>query len=356
VQQILDSSTAQELIEVYVKDVGIARRIQIENILVDGLDEAPYQKRSEVIEKAEKFAEKLNCGLTLSSRKIELLENPRAGYKEYELLPFELKQAINLLSKFLANNQLMLSALTEGLERLRLHFPLIPLSLRMLVSLAEESKEIPSSITELYERYFDLVLGRYDLDKGITVLFDYLVKKRLLGFFAYELFFCKNQLQVPRNEFDEYINSYGKNFISDWSLSKKGEMIQELKRSGLLHFNDNVSFRHRTYLDYFVANHMTEYQEEIDDLEETLAQAHFSQRWEDVTFFYIGLRRRLPEKVLKSILSYESSDDLGDRFGKVMVGRLLQAGWNSSASTKFRGISEGVSHLPEVRQLFLKQL
>lgn len=98
---------------------------------------------------------------------------------------------VEFLSKMLSHNQPALDALTEGLHRLTLHFPLIPLYLKMFIKLTEEFKKVPASVTELYERYFDLALGREDPDKGIEVLFDYLVKRRLLATLACEKFFLR---------------------------------------------------------------------------------------------------------------------------------------------------------------------
>ena len=57
----------------------------------------------------------------------------------------------------------------ESLEKIQAQVLLAPLSLMLLIELVEEVKEheeIPASVTELYDRFFDMVLGREDRKKA----------------------------------------------------------------------------------------------------------------------------------------------------------------------------------------------
>ena len=69
----------------------------------------------------------------------------------------------------------------ESLEKIQAQILLVPLSLMLLVELVEEHREVPASVTELYDRFFDMALGREDREKGIEVLFDYHIKKKFLA-------------------------------------------------------------------------------------------------------------------------------------------------------------------------------
>lgn len=330
----------------------------ISELFVDGLDEAGYEVREHVIDKAKGFASELDCALVITSRKIELLE---AGYEDFtklEVLPLEVSQAVSLLSKLLLDDRRALAALTDGLESLSVQYPLNPLTLRMLVSLVEEAKEVPASITELYEQFFDIALGRYDFEKGIEVLFDYQSKGMLLANLAFSLFFKEGRIEISRHEFLDFVETYGKEHIPEWGETQRIRILREIARSGTLRLSDDsVQFRHKTFADYLAARHINNFRDEIGDVLEVVTRAHFSQLWADVTFFYVGLLRRLPEPLLHRILEHtESEDEFHLAVRKAQVGRLLQAGWSSSSTIKRKGIALGIGYFPEVRTRFLKEL
>ena len=354
--QVLEQDSAKDLVSQFINQEDVLTAVGVSVIAVDGLDEVSKDKRKTVLDKTEAFANELGCALVVASRKVTLVEEPRKGYRELELLPFEFGQAIKFLSKILSHNQPALEALTEGLGKLSLHFPLIPLSLKMLIKLAEDSKEVPASITELYERYFDLALGREDPDKGIEVLFDYLVKRRFLATLAYEKFFTEDAVLIGDEDFRAFLSSYGQRFITDWTSEKFSKMLEELERSGILLIGQEILFRHRTYLEYFVALYMVEFREEIQKVNEVLAVSHMNIEWDDVTFFYVGIQRRLSDSLLSAITNFSGEDNLKISMGKINVGRLLQAGWHSPTETKKSGVKLAASHLPSLRLEFLKML
>lgn len=352
-----DASDFDELWRSSFGDVDPLPNVSVNVLLVDALDEAPFSRRQAIIEKAEAFAEQLGSNLVISGRKIEVLESAREGYVEFELLPFQFRQAVTYLSKMLAHNPSLFDSLRSGLERIRFHFPLIPLSLRMLVSIAEESKDVPASITELYDRFFDTAFGRDDSEKGIEVLFDYIVKRRFVASLAYAEFFVKDRLEISAEDFQSFLGEYGRTYIPMWNEDTRVRLVEELQRAGILHLNANVSFRHRTFLDYFIAAHLFEYREEFPNLYSALAEAHYSSRWDEVTFFYVGLQRRISQGLLDEILDYEGSGDvLHDSIAKTLTGRLLQAGWHSPGELKQAGLQQAMFQLSAVREQFLEQV
>ena len=148
--------------------------------MVDGLDEIESQNRLAIIDKLDSFSEEIGCSYILTSRKIDIINTLPQEYQKYELLPFEFNQALQLVSKLISDNK-VLAAMKESLEKIQTQIFLVPLSLLLLVELVEERNEVPASITELYDRFFDMALGREDREKGIEVLFDYLMKKKFLG-------------------------------------------------------------------------------------------------------------------------------------------------------------------------------
>ena len=110
-----------------------------------------------------------------------MLKTPPAGFTKYELLPFEVSQALKLFEKLVEGNKDKLKLLKSGLEKIQFKVPMVPLSLILLFELVEEKREIPASVNELYDRFTDIAFGRWDKDKGIEVTFELSTEEALLG-------------------------------------------------------------------------------------------------------------------------------------------------------------------------------
>lgn len=324
----------------------VANSVEPRALLLDGLDEVVSSNRANVIEKAKTFAEQLNCSLLIASRKIDLLSITPTGFQKFELLPFGTGQALQLIDK-VQNNPLAVGNIRDGLDKMRYQIPMVPLSLILLIEIVEEHKEVPASITELYERYTETVLGRYDKDKGIEVLFEYLIKKRFLAELAYSEFSSKGNIEITRQDFDAFCQHYATEYGLDKQLAL---FICEIERAGVLEVGEEtVLFRHRSFLDYFTAFHIYEKRDEFEQLNNFIVDIYFNDEWGEAAFFYVGLKREVNERLLNSILKYDRNS-LWVNLQKIMVGRLLQAGWHSTAKIKYNGISTALSFVPALRE------
>ena len=230
-REFLKSESAEVLLMTYFESEETKSRFDVDLLVVDGLDEIESEKRSNLIDKLDEFSEEIGCSYILTTRKIDLIRTLPEKYEKYELLPFEFSQALKLVSKLISDNK-VLDAMKESLERIKAQILLVPLSLLLLVELVEEHKEIPASVTELYDRFFDMALGREDTEKGIKTLFDYLVKKRFLGVLAYHEFREKNRLGIPREDFDRFTMSYAEQY--GWYSENLESFVQEIERTGIL--------------------------------------------------------------------------------------------------------------------------
>ncbi|NHJ31900.1 MAG: hypothetical protein FK732_03465, partial [Asgard group archaeon] len=213
-KDVLQADDVYSILDNYFPAQAIRERFIIQTLMVDALDEIPSLCRNEVIEKAKAFSEKLSCSLIITSRKIDIVKTSPEGFKKVELLPFEFGQACTLLEKVLAEPQ-KLTAIKDELERIQFQLPLIPLSLMLIVELIEQNKEIPASVTEIYDRFHDIALGRWDQEKGIEVLFEYYIKKFFLASLAYNEFLTKKRLEIEREEFEKAYEHYAKQYTWD---------------------------------------------------------------------------------------------------------------------------------------------
>lgn len=349
-EEILKTNKADEILKTHLKTQGRIERFKVNVLMVDSLDEVPYNLGEKIIKKAEKFSLELDCSLIVTSRKIQAIRTPPVGFEKYELMPFEYGQAIKVFEK-LVNNQQVLVSLKEGLEKIKYQIPMVPLSLILLVELAEEKKEIPASVTELYDRFFDLMLGRWDKEKGLDILFEYFRKRSFLAELAFKEFYEKERLEISKEEFKEFLDSY----VNQYNMSTEESKIyiKEIERAGIFNINGEVQFKHRSFLDYFIARYIFDKRAEFKNLNDFIVRTYFNDIWGEVAFFYVGLMREASPEIIEKLFAFEGKE-MSIQVEKFLIGRLLQAGWNSLSKTKYNGIERAITYGPLIRDKLLK--
>ncbi len=314
-------------------------------LLVDGLDEVPSAERQQLLDKAKAFSRDLSLPLLMTSRKIDIVRNTMSGITRIELEHFGVSQALQLFEQ-MRRGQKDLKALKDGLMRIKNQIPMIPLSLLLLVKIVEEHHEVPSTLTELYDRFVDAVLGRFDKEKGITVLFEYAIKKKFLSALAYHTFVKSNVLTLKKEDFNNFVLSYIGRY--DIGSDKMEEFVGDVERAGIIEIGNEVRFKHRSFLDYFAAFYLTDNFEEFADLNSMLVEWYYSDFWSNVTFFYIGLRKKITQNLLDLLFEHKETN-LEDRISKFVIGKLIQAGWHSESKVKYDGVVRGLNYLPSLR-------
>lgn len=348
-RELLALQDLDTLVAVHASDCNLPSGLRIDCLLVDALDELPQDQRLPALTRAREAAEKYRCPLVVSSRRVGDIQAVSNGnYVRYEILPFQAGQALELF-KHLASGT-MLQSLTDGLRRVEFQIPLFPLSLMLLIRLVDQHQEVPASVTELYSRFLEIALGKEDQDKGIQVLFEYRIKWGFLARLAYVEFFEKDRIVIPREDFNSFTGAYCDEF--GYNASKLQEFLMELERAGILDLRDEVEFKHRSFLDYFVASHVFDDRENIPNLMDKIVELYYSSFWGDVAFFYIGLKTELSAALLGKLLEHQSAG-MSDLVDKMMIGRLLQAGWKSSAIIKSQGIDGALDAAEPLRKSFL---
>lgn len=316
-------------------------RLKATTLVLDGLDEVSSDERETMLQRAEEFATVLGTTLLVTSRRLAAFAAAPAGFSRFEILPFEVGQAMRLVKKVSLNDDVM-PLLKKGIETIHSQLPMNPLSLILLIEVVAELKEVPASLTELYERFLDLVFGRWDHDKGIAVIFEYVVKKRFLATLAYEEFYAKSRLEMPASEFDMFVRVYAKQY--GWSSEQLLQFSKEIDRAGVLETSEDVFFRHRSFVDFFVGLYLHENREDLDDMKARIVNSYFDPIWMEAAFFYVGLSRRISTPYVKALFGHEEGGrDL--EIEKLLIGRLLQAGWYSKTATKEVGVREALNHI-----------
>ena len=206
-------------------------------------------------------------------------------------------------------------------------------------------------MTELYERFSDLMLGRWDKDKGVKVLFEYFIKQRFLAELAFTEFLKKKRLEITKKELEGFLDQYSSRY--GWGEEARRGFVNEIGRSGILNTKRTVTFQHRSFLDYFAASYIHAKPEQFENLNDFIVRIYFDDAWGDVAFFHTGLKREIDNPVLEKIFAFKGKH-LATLIDKLVAGRLLQAGWHSPVATKHFGIEKAIAFAPAIREALLR--
>ena len=217
---------------------------------------------------------------------------------------------------------------------------LSPLTISLLLDIAEAEREVPGTIGEIFDQYMDIALGRYDIDRGLEVIFQYYIKKQIIAELAYVEFFQKERLSIDAEEFDNFVDGYwNARGLDDTQIDR---MKADIDRSGIIRFGDDVYFSHRSFLDFFIALYVNKHTNVFGRIEQWLAELYLSDKWSDIVFYVFAQRRELLPEFIEALMSLEQ-DDVDYHLRRFLIGRLLQAGWLSPTDVKRRGVEIGAS-------------
>lgn len=323
----------ENLIEIFYNDSSI--KITTNIIIIDGIDEVTDDNKDKIIKKVKQYCDSVNISMIILGRKNTETKQKLSNFNYYELLSLEKSQVINYIKTTITKNDKLLDSLISGLEVFEHQIPLYPMTLIMLIEIIKQHNEIPASISELYERYCDIVLGKNIMNTDIEIFYGYQIKKDFLKELAYSCFYEKQSVEISIDDFDDFVEKY----VSKHTfISSKEDFLEDLKRVDLIQICNKVKFSHKSFLDFFIAKYFVERTSEIETSKmDDIYKLYVTPLWEDVTLFFIGVRRRITrEEIDKIIAEIEKSSEhnLMQLLNKFMLGKLIQYGWNSDTGEK----------------------
>ncbi len=254
-------------------------------IFVDALDElANNQDRQYVLDKLSEFMMTYpNCKVILTSRDysyITELEDLRR-YLSFRLTPIDWKEAQLIIKRLHQGKPLKQELVQEILRRLQeVHgIELNPLLVTIFVATSDYSRrDIPANITEMFKKFTEMMLGRWDASKGLDQQYHAPLKDFLLKQLAFEmhrrgitLISLEECRKILRNE----LTSRGKSADID-------QLTDEIiYRSGMFRFiDDSIEFRHFLVQEFFAGRGAPS----ADFLESVISD----EWWQRPIVFYFG--------------------------------------------------------------------
>lgn len=309
-------------------------------LLVDGIDEL---KEEPLILKAlslvSEYANRSPSSRTIAAmRTMDILDNTEV-LSEFSILEVE-ELSQGQMGTFIENwfgkeNPLGVKLKKFLQDPLSLQgLPTTPLTLAIVAILyASGAREIPANLTELFTKYVELALGKWDEARDVSQLFEWKVKEFLLRGLAWKMHNNRSITISPR-EVDETTFK----LADDRGLTvDPGLFRQEVAdRSELLVLNEDgqYEFKHRAFQDFFVGVEIVNRAAAI----EIVVGNFLDSWWEQALFFACGLRPESSE-FLEAVVSRVSPNESGLYAFAINLGMSCQASYLAPRETKRRVVS-----------------
>lgn len=310
-------------------------------VMIDGLDEVD-QGIEEQIRALNSLADQAfhmeNTVVVVSSRFIEGFTGREELHKEVtrvELSPLSFNKTIEFLRQLCTKINLT-KHIIEDLKRSQLfrelpHSPIAAILLARL--LTENSEDIPANMTELYSKYTELTLGRWDIEKGLQSQKEYQALDSIMTEMA--TFMMQNELiRLPLGDARQIFTKY----LEARNLEIKPLFLLERikKRCDLVFTSDDnnfISFRHRTFAEFLHAKSLRRTNSF------SINEKAFHPYWQNTFFFAIGLQKDCPEE-LNQLVTLDPKSDPARWTKLINMSNYLLAAYTTPYDVIINGITE----------------
>ncbi|MEI7508992.1 MAG: NACHT domain-containing protein [Flavobacterium sp.] len=288
-------------------------------VLIDSFDDIKNESiKAELLKHIDEFASTntfKNIQLVIAMRTTDIIDKEKIlnEFEKSELLPFNLSQALKLVEKIIPNNKSKSNAFLKAMKDSMLSSTILrtPLALTLMAILYRDEtidlEELPANITELYNKFVDTYLDRWDNAKGVTQQYKYEQTKNILGFIAMEIHLSESNY-ITEDDLKIFLIKLRKEFSYE-EIDNPVEFINHLKlKTGVINFDENEKsfhFFNHYFQEYFVSLCIDESKE--NDLKDNF----FEEWWENAIVFYCGKNPRRDVFLLdvsKNIIPSEIKD------------------------------------------------
>jgi len=297
-------------------------------LLIDSIDEFEHEKQLELIRQLNNLSRK-GCKYILGSRQATTISAmSKEKYKIVTIGNFNLDQIKRFVSAFLSDevkSDELLRALRENkiIERL----PITPLTLSLITLLYEEYKvEIPATLTDIYNKFNDLIMGRAFVSSKLQFL-DVNFRESVLSSYALLLMMRENHTPLRENEFIVHFTKEFEN-VTPPNITKdniKDALRYIIKNTGILYLKDQtyICFAHNSYMEYYASREIFNHQRDKEDL---YVDNFFDINWQNSAIFYGGHSKRMELFAKKIDSRLKTATKLHEYISSIQgTGYLLQA-------------------------------
>jgi hypothetical protein len=289
-------------------------------VLIDGLDEAFSSNTDDGAEIYQKLIDSVEghdwLKVIIAARPSPILESEAIGHKGVERLeirPLSLKKIMKFIqtvcTEFNVSDRLIEDVRNSELFKQLPQTPIAAILLSRL--LTEDRQDLPAGLTELYAKSVELMLGRWDIQKGLESDKEYRAAVNICGELA--VYMLDNDLEAigvseAKGFFDRYL------LDRNMGINANELFEKVVTRSGVVgidHRRKVILFRHRSFAEFLYANYHKDHGTTL-----SVDERYFRVYWITTRFFYVGLLADCPN-LLQDILAW-TPPGLGDRWMKTL--------------------------------------
>jgi len=225
-------------------------------VLIDALDEiADDEGRGSVVSLVQQFHQNYpTCAVVVSSRDYNSVESLEAlrDFETYNLSPINYKQAQQIIRTMQRGKKLPAEKSQELVRRLEeVHgMELNPLLVTVFAATSDYSRQdIPANITELFKKFSEMMLGRWDATKGFKQQYHAPLKDFILTKVAFGMHKDRAS-SISLESFDHVLKSEldSRGYVADTEQLRD----EILNRSGLFVVGPRgIEFRHLLMQEFF---------------------------------------------------------------------------------------------------------
>ncbi len=316
-------------------------------LLIDGIDEFENKNQDIIIKQLNKLNDsKVRYILTTRSIEANNLGFISGKTDLFRIRKFNNRQIKEFANRFfnsqnLSNN--LIEALTDNriLERI----PLTPLSMS-LISLVydKENFEIPATISDIYDNFNQLILGKATATNRFELI-NFNFRERILSIYALKLLQIENHEPLSKTEFVQYFKEYFKSKSSNIDIGVLEEFLNYfIDNSGILIVEKDcyVKFSHKSFLQYYASLEIFKHRRSLED---ELVENFLDLDWQNVSIFYGGQSKDMPEFLEKIIVRINKSATIDQYSNSIMgIGYLLQALYQTDNAIREKAIHTVLEH------------
>lgn len=311
-------------------------------LLIDGFDEKnlPADQQIESLKSINDIIKANdNVKAVVTSRYLKGLDQSNEledDISRVEIRPLSLSKTILFISTICSELN-MSKRIIEDLKKSPLfrELPKSPIAAILLAKLLNEnSKDIPSNMTELYSKYTEFVLGRWDIDKGLQPQKEYQALDNIMA--ELSTYMVDNELSAI--SIDEVKKAF-KLYLKKRNLDIDGDNLfnKMVDRCDIVVIDNErniFALKHRTFIEYFYAKSM------IKNNGLHIDSRIYSPYWMNTFYFYLGIQKDCPD-VLRAMLDLNAVSEAEKWMKIVNMPNYLLAAY----TTPYDVISDGVYNL-----------
>ena len=302
---------------------------------VDGLDEiASFEDRESVINKLKNENKTSNSRIVLGTRAVtnSRILTALSDYKAYSILPMRKSQIRSFFGKWFRDNTDKAAKLINALEDKGIFdkLPRTPMSMTLVAIVYDSKGDIPSTLTELYEMFVDLLSGKWDENRNISSPFDSNIKLAFLNRLAW-LLQSERLESISQDRCIELADSFFENNATLDNIDSKKFIQSIIDRSHIVipTGHAQLRFSHMTFQEYFCAKYLFENAVE----NKQVIDWYGDDWWKEVLFFIAGLKKDITTLVDELLVAdYDDLDILATKL--ITLGSMLQSGYLTSSKQK----------------------